>query len=530
MADPIAHRGASLGDDLDGRAVAIGLMLILAVVAVLRLLPLTVHDWALGDGGLFYVMIGDLIANGFALPDAVSYQGGVIPYAYPPLAFYGAAALEELTGMARVDVMRAVPTLLSLGAVAAMYPLAVEVGPTRRHALIATAFFGALIGITVFLSSGGGLTRSLGLLLAMLATWRGLRLLRAGGGLDLVLTAVLSGLAVLSHPQAGVFLAIALGAAWLTRWRTRRAFVQLALAALGALVLISPWLISVVSEHGIEPFRSAATVPGRDFKDSVLAYLFLFLLTAPVIGLLDLLGQVQQALARRPQLLVWRIGVFALDVRFSPISGAAPASMLAAHGVLDMLVPATWWIARRGGRSPTDGQLLTWRRAVVVSTLVLGFVPTLVGALETAGPVSTLSPEQREAMAWVRDNTPPSTVTVSLATDMWGSDIVSEWFPALSERASVTTTQGLEWSGAIRDVYRQAELELRACRSAADPAACVAGWIAQWDTSDGVVLYVADSAASADVVAALVAGLMSEHGYSEAWSSGKGMLLQPPPS
>ncbi len=103
---------------------------ILAVVAVLFLIPLLSHDWPVGDGGLFYAMIGDIIAAGFSLPESTSYQHGVIPFAYPPLGFYLAAGIEEVTGLARSDLLRLLPSTFALTAIGAMFLLADEIGPT----------------------------------------------------------------------------------------------------------------------------------------------------------------------------------------------------------------------------------------------------------------------------------------------------------------------------------------------------------------------------------------------------------------
>ena len=520
MADEPAP-APTASDDLDRRSLALGLGAVVAAVAALRLLPLLVHDWALGDGGLFYAMVGDLIESGFALPDTVSYQGGIVLFAYPPLGFYVTAALEQAIGVERIELFRWLPALASVAAVPAMYLLAAEIGPSRRHALVAAAFFGALIGLTTFLSSGGGLTRTPGLMLALLASWQGLRMFRTRRARDVVLTAVVSGLAVLTHPEAGPFLAITLGVALLTRWRTRDAFVRLALAAAGALLLVSPWLIVVGSRHGVGAFLDAADATERDLFESAIAYLFLFLLTAPVVGLLDLLGQVQQLVARRPQLLLWRISVFLIDMRFSPISGAAPASMLAAHGLLDVLTPAAWNLAGRGRGGNLDEQRrIRWRRALVVVAVTLAFVPTSFGTLTAMGPRGAISEDQREAMAWVRANTSAATITASLATDAWGSDDVSEWFPALSTRRSATTTQGTEWDKELGAPMRAAEAELRTCQSeASDQAACVAAWVERHLDGEQAVLYLDRPA--------LAAALMDDYGYRELWAADENVLLQP---
>ena len=79
--------------DLTRSQAAVGIVAILVVVAALYLVPILSHEWALADGGLFYAMVGDIIAAGFALPDTISYQHDIIPFAYPPLAFYVAALI-----------------------------------------------------------------------------------------------------------------------------------------------------------------------------------------------------------------------------------------------------------------------------------------------------------------------------------------------------------------------------------------------------------------------------------------------------
>jgi len=504
-------------------ALAIGA--ILAVVAALYLVPVLAHDWPMNDGGLFYAMIGDIIDSGFALPDSTSYEQGAIPFAYPPLGFYFAAVIEEVSGLARAEIFRFLPSVFATAAVGAIFLLADEIGPTRRHALVSMAFFGALLSLNpavTTLIGGGGLTRSMGLALAILATWQGLRMLRTGRWLDVALTSVMAGLAVLSHPQAGVFVVVALGAAVLTRWRSFRGLALLVAAAAGTLLVIAPWLVTVAARHGIEPFLSASGVPDRDLVASLLAYGFLFLAIAPMVGLLDIVGQVQQAAARRPHLLVWRIGVFLLDFRFTPVAAAAPTSLLAAHGVLDAIVPLAWQLAGRRGRELTGTERSRWRRAIVLVLVGLAFLPATWLALDATRPSAALSSDQRAAMEWVRAETPIETVTVSLASTSWGSDIVSEWFPALSLRRSASTSQGLEWVAELRDAHATTETELRGCRSTDDRASCVADWVDRHLADQAVVVFI-----DGDTDPGLGAELVAAHGYRTLWSSDSGALLEP---
>jgi hypothetical protein len=288
--------------------------------------------------------------------------------------------------------------------------------------------------------------------------------------------------------------------------------------------MVLPWAIIVASRHGLEPFVNAAGVPDRDLFDSLIAYLFLFLIATPVIGLLDILGQVQQGLARRPHLPVWRLGVFLLDLRFSPVAGAAPVSLLAAHGTLEVLTPAVWRLASRRGATPTARQRSWWRRGLVAVLIALAFLPTIAATRDLAQPGAALASAQRAAMTWIRDHTPSSTWTISLATDEWGSDDVSEWFPALSERRSATTTQGYEWLGERHQQQHAAEAELRSCSSEPGIAACVDAWLQAHVPTDPAVLYV-DAAVpgSDDLVTQLLAG----HGYVLLHQNDAGTIVSP---
>jgi hypothetical protein len=63
-----------------------------------------------------------------------------------------------------------------------------------------------------------------------------------------------------------------------------------------------------------------------------------------------------------------------------------------------------------------------------------------------ADPLEALPAPEREAMAWIADQTPAgSTFLVLSPKASWEVDYVLEWFPALAQRKSVLTVQGSEW-------------------------------------------------------------------------------------
>jgi hypothetical protein len=111
----------------------------------------------------------------------------------------------------------------------------------------------------------------------------------------------------------------------------------------------------------------------------------------------------------------------------------------------------------------------------VVGWLVVALV--LVSAiLRSWALLKALTPEERQAMAWVADNTAESSKFLVTPLDPWESDRSSEWFPALAQRVSVATVQGSEFSTG-GDFGRRIERSRLAgvCLLSGD-AACLESW------------------------------------------------------
>jgi hypothetical protein len=85
-----------------------------------------------------------------------------------------------------------------------------------------------------------------------------------------------------------------------------------------------------------------------------------------------------------------------------------------------------------------------------------------------------LYPPNREAMTWVRENTPASARFIVLTGDSSVfCDAVSEWFPALSGRQNLTTIQGTEWTqGPNFANYVWSTLDVQGCLANGD-ASCL---------------------------------------------------------
>ncbi|MEO5887451.1 MAG: hypothetical protein ABIQ77_07300, partial [Anaerolineales bacterium] len=87
---------------------------------------------------------------------------------------------------------------------------------------------------------------------------------------------------------------------------------------------------------------------------------------------------------------------------------------------------------------------------------------------------ATLYAPDRDAMQWVRGNTPAnSRFLVLTGTSSVSCDSVLEWFPTLTGRQSIYTVQGTEWTkGAEFNDYVRSTYAVQECLTS-DKAACM---------------------------------------------------------
>jgi hypothetical protein len=398
---------------------------------VVRLTYVIASDFPINDGGLFVVMTRDLIEAGFQIPPTTSYNDLGIPFAYPPLGFYIAGAVTTAMGIDLIDVFRWLPLVLSVACVPGFALLARELlepsasrAATYAYALVPAGFAWPIMG--------GGLTRSLGLLFALLALSALARAIRGGSRRTALLAAVLSGLTALSHPHVAAFLALSAVVIAVSRVRTREGGVQLLLVGVGALLVAAPWWLTVVVRHGITPF-AAALGSGGGTSTIVPAIGTLLRWNAwneplfPLVSALAL-GGVVVSLARRELMVpIWIAAVaFALPTPFQMIS-AIPLALLAGIGVA---AASLIQLARGAARAVAFVGV-----AYLTLAAMLAFVGVLVG----------LNAEERTAMRWIADTTAPSARVLVVTTRSWGVDAAGEWLPALGMRPSVVVPQGSEW-------------------------------------------------------------------------------------
>jgi hypothetical protein len=424
-------------------------------------------DFPLNDGGLFYQMSLDLQRAGYRLPEVTPYNHADIPFAYPPLGFYLAAFVEDITTLSMLDVFRFLPLVVTCLTVVAFYVLARDVMRSMTVVVIAVFAFALVPRSFIWLLMGGGVTRSLGLLFAMLALHQ-IFLMYTRRQLRYVLAAaVLCALTALSHLQTASFLAFSSVLFFAAYGRHRDGAVYSVIVGIGTIVLTAPWWGTVINTHGIGPFLAANATGGSIFSSE--EWLRRFVIDSllrlgttseplfPLIGTLALLGAIASVTKRQFLLPAWWAAIILLDARAFPTFSTVPVSMLAGVGVTDVLLPVVlrpvrerWWIrdepdeARTfGGVSPQNA-LRSW--APVLFGVFLWY--SVNGALLWGGEVpslTALAPEERSAMRWAQTSTSPDSRFLIVSGISWPVDRVSEWFPVIADRVSVATPQGYEW-------------------------------------------------------------------------------------
>jgi hypothetical protein len=505
----------------------LGVLLAIELGSLVRLLPIAMHGFPLNDGGLFYQMTEDLIANGLRLPLMTSYNGGGIPFAYPPLGFYLAASLQLATKAPLLELVRWLPGLFSILTIPAFYLLARRLLSSSELATIAVLTFALIPRSHEWLVMGGGLARSPGMLFSILSLIQADRLLERPTWKNALLLGLLLALVTVSHLEMAWYTLFSSLLFWVFRGRTRNSFGGVALALAAAAALSSFWWLPVVATHGVTPFVQAA-LTGQHTLSSSAAVLTNFT-GEPFLGvfvLLGLLGAVVYIARRELLLPLWLFLTILLDPRAAGTDASAPLALLVAVAVTFVVLPPLVEPVRQPRTvqdqlaSPASGMLAVPRRTrnmVVGALAAYGVYAALLAPFSPSSSIAVLRPGEVEAMDWIGVHLPRSAeFLVVSARTRWESDPLSEWFPALTHQVSLATPQGQEWTGGLAEAAERHQA-LQQC--ATRGLRCLEGWLAEGKTRFDYVLVATYPASSAIQTVALVQGLERSQDYELVFSN-----------
>ena len=454
------------------------------VGALLRLPPVLGADFPVNDGGLFYRMTEELRDAHYVLPATTSYNLAGIPFGYPPLGFYLAGFIADVTGVPLLDVVRVLPAVVSTLTLPVFFLLARALLESAAQGAIATFVFALLPRTFSWFIMGGGLTRAPGLLFALLLVHQTYLMYTRPERRYVATTALVGALAVLSHLENAWFAAYSAALLFLLHGRDRRGIVRTVVVTAGVLALTAPWWGTVLSYHGLDAFAAAAQ-GGRLLMEPTWLKTFNFTdepqLT--LFGVLGLIG-VFVALARRQWVFpLWLGAIYLLNPRNPKTVAAVPLAMLVALALYHVIVPGILRLAPReaAGSSPKA----SWRRyTTAVAAAMLAFLTaysflSVRRMRDLDEGYGVLTAADRASLDWIRTNTPPDAriIVLSFEPAWFGYDRVTEWLPALTRRASVSTVQAYEWLPNHEFDRRIRRYDaLRACQTR--DVSCVERWAA----------------------------------------------------
>ncbi len=457
------------------------LLLAIGLGAFVRFNPTMLAGYAINDGGMFTVLIEDLISNKYRLPSFTSYNDVGIPFAYPPLGFYLGGFAGSLFGFETVETVRWLPAFFASLSIPAFYLLALRLLGDRYRASLSALIYSFMPRAFSWLVMGGGLTRAPGQFFMLLALVFIVRLYQEGRRNDILFSSMFAGFAVLSHPASAVQTLTSALFLWLTISRTRDAFIRSVFVGILVVVFTLPWWLSVVQVHGVDVLLNAARTGGKSTAVfNLLFFTFSDELYATLIAVLGLIGLAYCLLRRDILLPLWLAFPFVVAGRGAANLAVVPLAMLAALGltevILKVLKPA----------QPTVAEVTPTERNVFLY-LILYLIFSTVQFSAQLSSATLYSPDE-QAMRWIRQNTPEDSQFVVLTgTTSVSCDSVLEWFPAISGRKSLFTVQGTEWTkGAEFNDYVRSTYAVQECLSKSD-IACLDGVV---DRADYEYIYV----------------------------------------
>ncbi len=425
---------------------ALGVLTALILGGLLRLTAPALAGFPVNDGGLFYTIINDLGKNNYALPAWTTYNGATIPLAYPPLGFYLARILIDLFHPAPLEVLLWLPAMICLLAIPAYYLLAREIFSAEIPAALATLIFALSPRSFSWFVMGGGLTRALGLLSLLLTLFTAARLFKTPSRQNLWLTILCGGLTVLSHPEAIVHTVGAAVWLWIAVFRKKTALINGGIVCAGVIIWTSPWWGSIVTQHGLTSFINASQTGFHYLSLAIIPFYFTeepFMTIIAVLGVVGVFGEIQR---RNFYLPGWMILAFLIDPRSAAWVANLGLAMLAAVALDQIILPGLANLSEKPAPAGEYRRYTGWSARFLLAYLLFYILASSYLYTLNLATIS-LSNAHRTAMAWVQKNTPPGSrfILLTPGSDYPMRDPVQEWFPALTERISLTTMQGQEW-------------------------------------------------------------------------------------
>ena len=450
-------------------------ILLLLFTAVLfglfvRFFPTVQAGFPPNDGGMFLSMIVDLTQSGYILPEFTSYNQLQIPFAYPPFGFYVARLLSDIFQFSELNIVRFLPPLINSISILVFYFLSSELLKSKSLGALSSAFYALTPGAFGWFVMGGGLTRSFGslfLLLTVLATYQ---LFQTSEKKYIGFGIVWGGLAVLSHPEAGIHTAATCILLWIFFGRTRHSLIHALYVGIGVLFFTSTWWLTVFNYHGLAPFVSALHTGSYGTP-------FLFAIYKAIVGEellpmlagLRILGLGWAVWKGQYFLIAWFFLPYIIEPRSAPSVAFYPLTMLIALAFAEAIPFLFSHWRKINFEELYKNKIYNF---ILLFVLIILFIDSSLYGFRLIG--NSLKPAEIEAMAWIKANTSSDSKFLAITGNSSPEiDPFIEWFPALTKRRNQSTVQGYEWLLGEQFFERYSDLaDLQKCES----VGCIEAW------------------------------------------------------
>jgi hypothetical protein len=458
---PVEAGTSSNHDEMTGFVPAettrrVAFSVIIAIGVVVRLAPAFVvgDRGPTGLGGLFAEFSTQIADNGFRLPTWIPfYTDGGIPFAYPPLPFYVEALLTDTLGLPPFLVANFLPPLMAVASLFALRWLTLQLAVADSSRLLILAAFAVMPGTVIGHIEAAGLAESFGLTALLVfgallaACWSDAepnlaRHLWIGSAWGLCVVAS-PGSAALSILLWLVWFAPS--AALVPAGKRLRAVMYRVVSGLVALLVSSPYWLSVMAHHGWSIFTRTLATQQQGGGLSTLWNTTLLNLgfeplavgsAFPVVGTGLVIAGAWVAVHRRLHGLWIALVLASIVPREAEWLVAVPGAVLMGLCLGEIVVPAV-----AIGLRDRSWTLRRVTALAIVALLGLNLIVNMGIALASeAWWRPSLNPEFFEAAAWVSRNAPEDARMVVI-----GPDAVLEWSPHLARRTVVNVPYGTEW-------------------------------------------------------------------------------------
>jgi len=415
----------------------------IALAVLTKALPLLFTKYPIGIGGLGYQVVGQIVEDRELMPKVIRYYNGGMPFAYPPLGFYITSTAAWLFGGNNLYLYLLLPVVYCISFVPIFGLLSYEVFG-KSAALTALFAFSVCPNSVGQLIYAFGVIRSPAYIIYILGLFFLYKYFKKGNPSMLGLAGgVSSALALLTHPVVGY--CMALTSAYTIGYyvlRKKSGLIRVAIYfAISASVLLIPYALYVYNQgfvsNYINAFYSRAHVNpllGSIFFDET-GEIFVTVWNAFAV-----LGIVFCIYEKRYLLLGWVVIGMYVPYSFTALPTMA---LVAGFGFSKTVVERNWnkYVVFLSSRIGIKEVIITLVVLYSVGSNSAYLIPErILGDKGLLNEKMKLTDSSVESARWIENNLDSSSRVLFIGS-------LNEWGPGLSERNSILTPFGSEWTG-----------------------------------------------------------------------------------